>query len=74
MLVARARSGMTPMPDPTWGAWTPVANGQPLAPGQLVPNPAPYLQVEFDFSSTDRAATPKLKSFKILHECNTIPG
>ncbi|MBI5535168.1 MAG: hypothetical protein HY898_20745 [Deltaproteobacteria bacterium] len=39
------------------------------APGPLAPNPADYLQVEFDFTTTNSEESPKLKSFQIVYEC-----
>jgi hypothetical protein len=76
-ITVRARSGNTPTPDLTWGAWTPdfkaspadLQNGMPLVPNGDMDHPANYLQVEFDFATTDKNQTPKLKSFDILYEC-----
>jgi hypothetical protein len=73
-LTVRARSGNTPTPDQTWGAWTPdfavspadLLNGMPLDPNLKSDG---WLQVEFDFSTMDKNATPKLKAFDILYEC-----
>jgi hypothetical protein len=39
------------------------------APGPLDPNPADYLQVEFQFSTDNNEVSPKLKSFQIVYEC-----
>ncbi len=74
-LTMTARSGNTPMPDQTWGAWTtPIA----MSPADLVnvanlmPNSGDnnnYIQVEFDFTSMAKNMSPQLKSFHILHEC-----
>jgi hypothetical protein len=77
-LTMRARSGPTPVPDNSWGAYTGDYTMSPAdlkaPPGPLMPNPAPYIQVEFDLSSMDRTATPKLKSFSVDYECSNIPG
>ena len=69
-LTARVRSGPTPKPDNKWGPWTgPLKSSPAQLQGTLAPNPAPYLQVEFNFASLDRSATPKLKSFTVHREC-----
>lgn len=39
------------------------------APGPLTPNPAEFLEVEFDFTTTDNEISPKLKSFQVVYEC-----
>jgi hypothetical protein len=43
-----------------------LVNGMPLMPNA---KDSAYLQVEFDFATTDKNQSPKLKSFDILHEC-----
>ena len=67
------RSGKTAVPDASWGPWTGGYTTSPadvkVAPGPMMPNPAPYMEVEFDFATTDRAATPRLKSMSIAYEC-----
>ncbi len=77
-LTMRARSGMTPQPDMTWGPFTGDYKMSPgdlkMPPGPLMPNPAPYMQVEFDLKSLDKAATPRLKNFTIAFECGNNPG
>jgi len=45
-----------------------------MAPGPLAPNPAGYIQVEFILQTTQRDITPKLKSFKVIHVCQSIIG
>src|SRR5579871_1208295 len=79
MLTVKARSGNTSMPDNSWGAWTPnynmtpadLLNGKPLNPNLMKDG---FLQVEFDFQTNVQNASPKLKDFAILFECNTVPG
>ena len=79
MLTVKARSGNTSMPDNSWGAWTPnynmtpadLLNGMPLNPNLMKDG---FLQVEFDFQTNVQNASPKLKDFAILFECNTVPG
>ena len=77
-LTVRARSGMTPKPDNTWGPWTGSYTMSPadlkVAPGPLMPTPAAFMQIEVDLQSMDRAATPKLKSLNILYECGAPLG
>ncbi len=78
-LTVKARSGNTPSPDMTWGQWTPsynmtpadLINGMPLDPNLMTDG---WLQVEFDFATTVANASPKLKSFQIMFECNNVPG
>ena len=74
-LTVRARSGETAVPDNTWGGWT----GSYIAPpgdfaGQLAPIQAKYIQVEFNLTTMDKVATPRLKSFALKYECPTQPG
>jgi hypothetical protein len=75
-LTMRARSGQNPIPDNSWGAWTGDYTMSPSdlkgMPGPVMPNPAPYMQVEFDLKSMDKAATPRLKSFYIDYECGNM--
>jgi hypothetical protein len=74
LLSVKARSGNTPMPDQTWGMWTPdfqvspadMVNGMALVPNE---KDSGYIQVEFDFTSMAKNSTPALKEFHILHEC-----
>jgi hypothetical protein len=77
-IVVKARTGNTPLPDQTWGAWTTTWGTTPadLQSGGLMPNLQSdgYIQVEFDFSTMTNNASPKLKSFDILFECNNVPG
>jgi hypothetical protein len=78
-LTVRVRSGATAMPDQTWGQWTMDFKATPadlITNMPLVPNLKndPFLQVEFDFTTSDKNRTPKLKSFDILYECGNIPG
>jgi hypothetical protein len=76
-LSARARSGKNPIPDGSWGQWTQSYAVSPADLGAmppLMPNPANYLQVEFDLTTTDKAATPRLKYFDIVFLCGSIPG
>ncbi len=69
-LTLRARSGMTPTPDGSWGPWSADLDASPAdLKTAVMPNPAPYLQVEFDFTTTDRSSTAKLKSFSINYLC-----
>jgi hypothetical protein len=35
----------------------------------LAPNPSGFLQVEFDLTTTDKNATPALKSYTVIYEC-----
>jgi hypothetical protein len=75
-LTMKARTGNTPMPDQTWGAWTPdvsmsaadLINGVQLMPNQTM-DMNTYIQVEFDFASMAKNMSPKLKDFHIFHEC-----
>ena len=39
------------------------------APGPVMPNPSGFLQVEFDLTTTDKNATPALKSYTVIYEC-----
>ena len=73
-LTARVRLGDTPFPTNMWGLWSNAALASPADITGAMPNPAQYLQVEFDFGTTDRAATPKLKSFTAYYECGGPPG
>ncbi len=65
----------------TWGNWTPdyavtpadLWTGMPLMPNGPQAN-AGYLQVEFQFVSMSKNASPKLKSFNIVYECPGIVG
>jgi hypothetical protein len=78
-IAVRARSGNTPAPDQTWGAWTAdflvspadLVNGMPLTPNMKDDG---YLQVEFSFTTMDRNAAPRLKAFDVRWECPTNPG
>jgi hypothetical protein len=85
ILNVHARSGNTPIPDNTWGAWTNNFTMSPadLEKGGLMPNlPVGsmdtgndgYLQVEFQLQTNVKNATPKLKSFKIIYECPPTIG
>jgi hypothetical protein len=70
----RARSGNTPIPDQSWGDWTPSFTVSPadLTGGKaLMPNAmgSSYLQVEFDMATMAKDMSPILKSFYIMHEC-----
>jgi hypothetical protein len=73
-LTARARVGNTPTPDASWGGWSPSFATSPGDLSALMPSPAKYIQVEFDFTTMDKASTAKLKSFTVWHECGNIPG
>ena len=73
-LTARVRTGDTPFPTNLWGGWSNPALASPADISAVMPNPAQYLQVEFDFATTDRAATPKLKSFTVYYECGGPPS
>ena len=74
-LTARVRTGAVPQPDMTWGAFGAVLPNSPaLIDGTVMPNPAPYLQIQFDFSSMDKASTPRLKSFIVYRQCENITG
>ncbi|MSP60356.1 MAG: hypothetical protein EXR72_08445 [Myxococcales bacterium] len=76
-IVMRARSGNTPTPDNTWGAWSGEYTMTPAdlkANPPLAPNPASYLQIEFQLSTTDKTLSPKLKGFEVLWWCNNVPG
>jgi hypothetical protein len=81
-ITLKARSGPTPKPDLTWGQWTPdfalspadLVNGMPLVPNNNHDMPANYLQVEFDFTTMDKNANPKLKAFQAAFECHNILG
>ncbi|MSP60355.1 MAG: hypothetical protein EXR72_08440 [Myxococcales bacterium] len=71
-LTLRARSGNTPIPDNTWGAWSSEFTASPAdlkGNPPLLPNPAPYLQIQFDLSTQDKTTTPKLKGFEIVFLC-----
>ncbi len=73
-LTLKVRTGDTPIPDQTWGQWAGPFTMSPadlLSNMVLVPNLMMdgYLQVEFDFQTQDKNATPKLKDFDILFEC-----
>ena len=39
------------------------------APGPVMPNPSGFLQVEFDLTTSDKSATPALKSYTVIYEC-----
>lgn len=54
---------------PFTGGYTISPADLSMAPGPLMPNPARFMQVEFELTSTDRALTPALKSFQIVFEC-----
>lgn len=76
-LTVRARSGRTPIPDATWGAWTPdftVSPAELHATMALVPDDPgdPYLQIEFVFATQDKAVTPRLKGFDVAFKCGKI--
>ncbi len=76
-ITMHARSGMNPLVDNTWGGFTNDATLSPAdlsAAPPLMPNPANYLQVEFQLTTTDRTVTPRLKSFEVDFSCNNIPG
>jgi hypothetical protein len=45
-----------------------------MAPGPVLPNPSGFLQVEFDFTTTDKNVTPALKSYQIVSDCPQITG
>jgi hypothetical protein len=73
-LTLKARAGNTAIPDLSWGQWTmayptspaDLVTGMPLSPNLMKDG---WLQVEFDFATMDKTATPKLKSFDVLYEC-----
>ena len=59
-----------------WGDWFGPFSSSPVELDKvLMPNnPASYIQIKFNFSTMDKAATPRLKSFTAYYECNNIPG
>jgi hypothetical protein len=73
----RARSAAT-IQDLRTAPWTGLYQTSPadlsMAPGPLAPNPAGFVQVEFILQTTVRDATPKLKSFRVIHICQSIIG
>ncbi len=46
-----------------------LLNASPSGGGALAPNPSGFLQVEFDLTTTDKNATPALKSYTVIYEC-----
>jgi hypothetical protein len=74
-LTVRARTGPTPQPDATWGPWTtdfPLSPVDLLAGQPLLRNDLPsanYLQLEVDLTTTQKNATPRLKSLQVTWEC-----
>jgi hypothetical protein len=55
-------------------AWTGVYTSSPadllIAPGPLDPNPTTHMEVLFELTTTS-TVSPKLKSFRIVYECET---
>ena len=73
-LTVRARVGATAVPDASWSAWSPDVTMSPEDLTKLMPDPSPYMQVEFDMSSMDRQTTPRLKGFTIVYKCGQKIG
>ena len=46
-----------------------LLNAAPMGGAALAPNPSGFLQVEFDLTTTDKNATPALKSYTVVYEC-----
>lgn len=68
-LLAKARSGKTPTPDMTWSDFSPPTNASPAVLTNRFNVAGRYLQVQFDFASTDGINTPALRSFDVLFQC-----
>jgi len=67
---ARSADDQSLLPAATYtGSYTTSPADLMVAPGPVIPNPARFLQVEFDLQTMDRALTPALKSFQIVYEC-----
>ncbi len=70
-LLVRARAGDTPIPDGTWGSFSPAAGRSPA----LIHNAlgaqgsTTYLQVEFAFGGFDGTATARLRSVQVAYRC-----
>jgi hypothetical protein len=73
-LSAKVRTGKTPVPDGSWGAWSMNFTMSPASLAGIMPSPAEYIQVEFDFTTMDKSATAKLKTFSVYFECSNVPG
>jgi hypothetical protein len=76
-LVARARSGATPIPDLTWGPWI---DAQTTSPADLstvlVPNLKKdnWLEVQFELGTSDKDASPSLDGVQLLYDCAHSDG
>ncbi|MBW2459986.1 MAG: hypothetical protein JRI68_36195 [Deltaproteobacteria bacterium] len=68
-MIARSSDDLNTLDQAPWtGQYTTSPADLFVAPGPLTPNPATYLQVLFELTSTG-VGTPKLKSFKIVYVC-----
>lgn len=67
----QSRSGMTARPDDTWSRW---ANTNGDAKGSKIQSPqGRYLQLKFNFKTSNPALTPKLLNFKVSYLRRNIP-
>jgi hypothetical protein len=71
-IVVRVRTGDDPLTLGDWfGAWdTSPAVFEDPPQGPIVPNPARYIQVEFELSSPDQAISPVLHDFALVWDCS----
>jgi hypothetical protein len=70
----RVRSGDS---DTTWGSWTnefvsSPADISPKSANAVKPNPAKFLQVEFNLKNTTKDAAPILNSYGVGWSCGTV--
>ena len=73
-LTAQARAGTIVPPDNTWSPFSTPSLISPLDLSSLNGQGASWLQIQFDLATQDRAATPRLKSFRVWFECGNNPG
>jgi hypothetical protein len=70
-LSARSADDLTKLKQAAWTKPYPKSPADlSKAPGPLKPNPADYLEVNFELTTTNELS-PKLKSFQITYECVT---
>lgn len=79
-LTVKARSGNSPVPDNTFGAWISDQSNSPvdlIGGAALKPNVTggqrdvgdAYLEVEVDFQTSAPKRTPRLRSLEVAYEC-----
>ncbi|MDY0000990.1 MAG: putative metal-binding motif-containing protein [Polyangia bacterium] len=75
-ITVRVRTGDSPTTLGSWhGPWDSSPADLAAPPfGPIDPNPARYLQVEFELTSQDRTQTPILHDFRIIRHCRSGPG